>query len=284
MKKSLVFLSLTFSLFLAGCQTACTTYSPLIGITSIYEIKDQNDLSASASVDFSYIQPILDNGGTPLILPTIKNDCAIKQYVRHLDGLVLIGGDDIPPAAYGQIPHESVKPMSPQRYDFESKLIGLWLKSKKPILGICLGMQFTNVVSGGTLIQDIPSQVSTEIDHRAKQKLHNVKIIKGSILHRILKTETASVYSSHHQAVDKVGNKLKVVARSPDGVIEALERTSGGFGLFVQWHPELMEDKNHRDAIYAALIKAARKHRQIPMSNWLLYERRGPLFSLTTMD
>lgn len=284
MKKLLVFLSLAFSLFLAGCQSTCKTYSPVIGISSVYEINDQNDMSASVSVDFSYIQAVLHNGGTAVILPTIKNDCVIKQYVNQLDGLILIGGDDIPPAAYGQKPHETVKPMPPQRYDFESRLIPLWLKSKKPILGICLGMQFANVASGGTLIQDIPSQISTGIDHRAKKKLHDVKIIKGSILHKILKTESAGVYSNHHQAVDKLGKDLKVIARSDDGVIEALERTDGGFGLFVQWHPELMKDKNHRDAIYGALIKAARRHRQIPMSNWLSYERRGPLFSLTTMD
>jgi putative glutamine amidotransferase len=136
----------------------------------------------------------------------------------------------------------------------------MWLKGGKPILGICLGMQFTNVVSGGTMIQDIPSQVGTKVAHRINDKhtLHKVNIERGSVLHKILDAETATVYSIHHQAVQKVGGDLKVIARSDDGVIEALQRTDGPFGLFVQWHPELMDNARHRKAIYGALINACK--------------------------
>jgi putative glutamine amidotransferase len=198
---------------------------------------------------------VVENGGVPVILPTISNEEIMLQYVEELDGLVLIGGDDIPPDAYGQQPHETVKVMPGRRYDFEKRLIPAWLSSGKPILGVCLGMQFTNVVSGGTLIQDIPSQVGTEVTHR--RKYHRVRIEPNSSLGKLLDNEEAMVYSNHHQAVDKLGQNLKVIAHADDGVIEAAERVDGGFGLFVQWHPESMSDIAHRDAIYGALVRAA---------------------------
>jgi len=195
----------------------------------------------------------------PVVLPTVKDEEAISRYVSELDGLVLIGGLDIPPDAYGQQPHETVKVMPEQRYEFEHRLIKQWLGTGKPMLGVCLGMQLTNVVSGGTLIQDIPSQVSKEVVHRGKNSWHSVQVEKGSRLARILGSETADVYSSHHQAVNKLGRGLKAVAYSSDGVVEALERTDGSFGLFVQWHPEaMMKDLAHRDAIYSALVQACR--------------------------
>jgi putative glutamine amidotransferase len=116
-------------------------------------------------------------------------------------------------------------------------------------------MQFTNVVSGGTLIQNIPSQVGTDVDHR--RKYHVVRIESDSSLAKLLGKQEAKVYSNHHQAVDKLGKNLKIIAHADDGVIEAAERVDGGFGLFVQWHPEVMKDTAHRDAIYGALVRAA---------------------------
>jgi putative glutamine amidotransferase len=236
-----------------GCQSQSTSYSPLIGITSVYKVDDPNS-SAHTSVNFAYVRAVAENGGVPLVLPTIDDEMILRRYLEELDGLVLVGGADVPPSAYGQTPHETVKQLPAQRYNFERKLIASWLASGKPILGVCLGMQFTNVVSGGTLIQDIPSQVGTKIDHR---RYHHVQIEPASSLAEILGVHKAYVYSKHHQAVKNVGRGLTVVARSEDGVIEALERIEGGFGLFVQWHPELMDDMGHRNAIYGALVRAA---------------------------
>ncbi len=143
--------------------------------------------------------------------------------------------------------------LTPQRYEFERKLIARWLAGGKPLLGVCLGMQFTNVVAGGTMIQDIPSEIGKTVDHR---KYHSVQIEPASILADVLSDTHASVLSNHHQAVDDLGKNLRVIARSEDGVAEALERTDGGFGLFVQWHPEAMTDRAHRDAIYGSLVRA----------------------------
>jgi len=237
-----------------GCQGSRHASRPLIGITSVYQ-QDKDDGSAKTVVDFAYVKAVAENGGVPVVLPTVTSEEILLRYVEQLDGLVLVGGADIPPAAYGQQPHETVKVMPEQRYAFERQLIQMWLSKGKPILGICLGMQFVNVVSGGTLIQDIPSQVGTEVAHR--RKYHIVRIEPSCSLAEILGSEEALVYSNHHQAVDKLGKNLKIIARAEDGVVEALERVQGGFGLFVQWHPESMRDTAHRDAVYGALIRAA---------------------------
>ena len=238
-----------------GCQSTRAPARPLIGITSVYSADKK---SGSIIVDFAYIKAVTEAGGTPLILPAISEDQIIKQYVELLDGLVLVGGDDIPPSAYGRQPHETVKIMPMQRYDFESRLISLWWESGKPLLGICLGMQFTNVVAGGTLIQDIPSQVGTKVKHRG---FHHVKIEPKSSLAKILGSEQACVYSNHHQAVKDLGRDLKIIARSEDGLAEAMERTDGKFGIFVQWHPEAGDNIEHRNAIYGALVCACARRK-----------------------
>lgn len=252
-KKIVVLLWLAILTACAGCQSTSGPARPLIGITSVYKVNEE-DNSASTLVNFAYVEAVAENGGVPVVLPTVTNEDILQRYVQELDGLVLVGGDDIPPSAYGRQPHETVKVMPEQRYASERRLISMWLSSGKPILGICLGMQFTNVVSGGTLIQDIPSQVGTQVAHR--RKYHRVRIVPGSSLAELLGAEEALVYSNHHQAVDKPGKKLKVIACAEDGVIEAMERVEGRFGLFVQWHPEQMDDTEHRNAIYSALVRA----------------------------
>ncbi len=253
MKKIVILLWLVILTSCVGCRSTSDLAKPLIGITSVYKV-DENDGSASTMVGFVYVEAVAENGGVPVVLPTVTNEDILQRYVQELDGLVLVGGDDVPPSAYGQQPHDTVKILPMQRYNFERKLISLWLSSGKPLLGICLGMQFTNVVSGGSLIQDIPSQVGIEVAHL--RKYHRVRIEPGSSLAKLLGTQEAMVYSSHHQAVDKLGRKLKVIAHTEDGVIEALECLNCRFGLFVQWHPEQMDDTEHRNAIYGGLIQA----------------------------
>ncbi len=253
MKKIVVLLWLVILTSCVGCRSTSGPAQPLIGITSVYKV-DENNGAATTMVAFNYVQAVAENGGVPVVLPTVTNEDILQRYVQELDGLVLVGGDDIPPSAYSQQPHETVKVLPMQRYNFERKLISLWLSSGKPLLGICLGMQFTNVVSGGSLIQDIPSQVGTKVAHL--RNYHRVRIEPGSSLAELLDAQEAMVYSNHYQAVDKLGRKLKVIAHAEDGVIEALESVNGRFGLFVQWHPEKMEDTEHRNAIYGALIRA----------------------------
>jgi len=254
MKRSLLFLGVLFLVAATGSRSV-QAERPLIGITSVYK-PGKKDVSSETAVSFAYVLAVAENGGVPLVLPTIADEQIVQRYVEVLDGLVLVGGDDIPPSAYGETPHKKVKPLPSQRYEFERKLIARWLESGKPVLGACLGMQFANVVSGGSLIQDIPSQVGKTVGHRG---YHSVRIEPGSVLAGLLGSQEASVFSSHHQAVSQMGRGLRVAAHSADGVIEALERTDGRFGLFVQWHPEEMKDIAHRNAIYGALIRACAK-------------------------
>jgi putative glutamine amidotransferase len=246
-------LCLCLSFFwMAGCQQAQVSTGPLIGITSVYEPAEESK-AAQISSPFAYARAVVENGGVPVVLPTIDDERILQRYLQELDGLVLIGGNDIPPQAYGEQPHETVEPLTPERYEFERKLIARWLVGGKPLLGVCLGMQFTNVVSGGTMVQDIPSEIGTAVDHR---KYHRVTIASPSLLADLLGSTEATVLSNHHQAVDVLGRNLRIIARSEDGVTEALERIDGPFGLFVQWHPEAMTDRAHRDAIYGALVRA----------------------------
>jgi putative glutamine amidotransferase len=240
-----------------GCGQGQATQGPLIGITSAYEPAKQ-DRSARTTVSFTYVAAVAENGGVPVVLPAVDDERVLQRYVDILDGLVLTGGDDIPAQAYGEQPHETTVPLPPQRYEFERKLIARWLASGKPLLGVCLGMQFANVVAGGSLVQDIPSELGTTVDHR---KNHRVVIVSPSLLARVLDANEVMVLSTHHQAVDGLGSGLEVVARSEDGVIEALERTDGPFGLLVQWHPEAMSDPTQRNAIYGALVRACVQRR-----------------------
>jgi len=253
MKRRLPFFAVCLVLIVGGCRSAPAPPSPLIGITSVYHVSEDGK-SIRTQVNFAYVRAVAENGGVPVVLPTIDNETVLRRYLEVLDGLVLVGGADVPASAYGEEPDETVEPLRRQRYEFERKLIARWWGSGKPLLGVCLGMQFANVVAGGSLVQDIPSQIGTEVDHKA---YHRVEIEPASGLARILGAAEARVLSSHHQAVKELGEDLRIVARSADGVVEALERTRGGFGLFVQWHPESMSDTAHRDAIYGALVRAA---------------------------
>jgi len=253
MKRAFAIMLLASFIAVTGCEKQIDESAPLIGITSVYKA-DEATGKAQTVVNFAYVRAVAESGGVPVILPTVDNELILRRYLEELDGLVLVGGADIPPSAYGQQPHETVVPLTSQRYDFESKLIAKWFQSGKPILGVCLGMQFANVVAGGSMIQDIPSQVGVKVGHRG---YHEVEIEPDSSLAKILGAVKASVWSNHHQAVKDIGDGLRIIAHSDDGIVEALERTDGGFGLFVQWHPEQMDDKQHRNAIYGALVKAS---------------------------
>ena len=224
---------------------------PWIGITSTVD-----DGKVVCSVP--YVRAVRQAGGVPLIIPAQESEELQAEYLQRLDGLVLIGGGDIPPAFYGEASHPTTKEMPAVRWEWEHRLIRRWLDSEKPLLGICLGEQMTNVVTGGTMIQDIPSEVGTEVIHRSKKTVHHpVTIQVDTRLHRILGVEDLVVNSSHHQAAERIGQGLIVAARSDDDVVEALETPGERWILLLQWHPERMEE-SHRAKIFGALVDACR--------------------------
>ncbi len=252
---AITFLAVVFLLFQSANTIAVDAPQdrtrPWIGITSTV---DEGKVVCSVP----YIRAVRQAGGLPVIVPPMEGDELQIEYLQRLDGLVLIGGWDIPPGAYGEESHPTTEEMPPVRWQWEHRLIKTWLDSEKPLLGICLGSQMTNVVTGGTLIQDVPSEVGKQVIHRGEKPVgHHVTIQSGTRLHKILGVDELIVQSSHHQAAERIGRGLEVVARSDDGVVEALESPGDRWLLLLQWHPERM-DETHHTKIFGALMEACR--------------------------
>jgi putative glutamine amidotransferase len=216
---------------------------PLIGIASLTES--------------NCVRAIRESGGIPVILPNTDGSAAmIDEYLILLDGLLLPGGADIPPSEYNEEPHSTTKVLDDHRYHFEKALVSAWIKrTKKPLLGICLGSQWINVIHGGSLVQDIPSEFG--VIHRGTT--HQVTIEAESKLAHIFGETNFEVNSFHHQAVRKLGEGLRIVAKSPDGIVEATETTDPHrFLIGVQWHPESMFFNDARQQkLFKAFINAA---------------------------
>lgn len=253
-KNKLFFKCLTVCFVLLITLSNAYAQRPLIGITTVFT---ENQIR----LNYDYITAIEDNGGIAIVLPPTSDERIIAKYAAMVDGMIFSGGLDIPPGYYLQEPHPETGTMDDIRFNFEHRMIHTFYNTGKPIFGICLGMQFTNVVLGGSMIQDIPDLIGEQVIHRDGQmytNFHPVGIAVNSELYKILGARTINVLSRHHQAVDIIGATLRPVAWSADGVIEALERTDGPFGIFVQWHPESMlhADIEHRDALFRAFIDA----------------------------
>ncbi len=231
----------------SGPASSDATDAPLIGIASL--------------TSDSYVRAVRESGGIPIILPNTDGSTEkVAAYLELLDGLLMPGGADIPPSEYGEEPHETVKLLDDDRFLFEKAISKAWIEqTDKPLLGICLGSQWVNVASGGSLVQDIPSALG--VNHRDVN--HEVILEPDSRLSQIFGDTTFEVNSLHHQAVKDIGNGLRVVARCPDGVIEATESTDPNrFLIGVQWHPEkLMPDDKRQAKLLKAFVEAAKEAR-----------------------
>ena len=209
-----------------------------------------------------YTTRILEAGGLPLIMPPVDDD-GLDQLIALADALVLPGGGfDIDPRKYGEEILPACGELKPERTELEWGLLVRAEQKKIPVLGICGGMQLMNVVRGGSLYQDIPSQQPSPLTHSQTgskaEPAHEVTVQAGTQLAEIVSASRFGVNSTHHQAIKAVGRGLVVSARAADGIVEGIEDRSGPFFLGVQWHPESMGEAPHR-AIYAALIAAARR-------------------------
>ena len=171
--------------------------------------------------------------------------------LSECDGLLLTGGTDVNPALYGQLREPETDEPDKARDRREITLLREALDMNLPVLAICRGMQLFNVVHGGTLTQHI-EEVDVHLQWEA-QLAHEIQVSEGTLLHKILETKQHTVNSRHHQAVRRAGNNLVVSARSPDGVVEALERPDLRFALAVQWHPE---DRVPEDRVDLKLFEA----------------------------
>lgn len=227
-------------------ETGSSTHprsKPLIGIST---------LNAA-----SYVRAVRDCGGIPVILPIADGSTElVDEYLDLLDGLLMPGGDDIHSREWGEELHPAANLIEDERYRFEKALVNAWIqRTDKPLLGICLGCQWISVAHRGSIVQDIPS----EFGGHPKYVDHMVKIEPDSRLMRIFGEGEFEVNSLHHQSVRDPGKGMRVAAKSPDGIVEAIESTDPNrFVIGVQWHPEKLASENAVQAkLFRAFIEAA---------------------------
>ena len=193
-------------------------------------------------VNRAYTDAIVAAGLVPLVIPPMRGEAA-ADILDAVDGLLLTGGEDVDPALFGAARHPATGPANAARDQIELALAREAARRRMPTLAICRGVQVLNVALGGTLVQDIPSEVGPSLDHDAEgvrsQRVHGVAVTSGSRLGEIVKATEIRTNSFHHQAVDRPGDGLRVTGRSADGVVEAMECADRAWwALGVQWHPE----------------------------------------------
>jgi putative glutamine amidotransferase len=215
----------------------------------------------SAFAYLTYVEALKKAGAVPVVIPPQPENA--DDVVAELDGLLLAGGFDCDPGLYGEEAHPTVEPMDTRRQANDLGLAAAARRRGIPTLGICLGLQVMNVAAGGTLMQDIDSNIETEIRHASKPEnrgRHDVIVEQGTKLAGILGETEFNVNSSHHQAVGRVGEGLRVTALAPDGVVEGLEDPRHPFYVGVQWHPEDMTAEASASRLFEAFLAAAREH------------------------
>lgn len=235
---------------------------PRIGITMRLELEtDRFYLSRH------YSEAVEAAGGAPIHISLIPQRDYISAVMNDLDGILLPGSDsDIDPLRYGGKPHPSLASVHPVKDETDLLVLEEVEKRGLPLFAICFGMQALNVSRGGTLIQDIPSQVSTAINHQQgpprDRPSHAVNLRNASLLSSLARDERALVNSHHHQAVQQVGRELVATAWSADGLIEAVEDCRPQrFVVGVQWHPELgWKEDSLSQALFARFIAATKEY------------------------
>jgi putative glutamine amidotransferase len=211
-----------------------------------------------------YIASIERAGARSLVIDRVRNHA--RDVLDDVAGVLLTGGGDVDPARYGEAAHPTFEASEEGRDEYETQIVKMALDRDLPLLAICRGVQILNVALGGTLIQDIPSQHASGVNHQLREPkwafAHDVAIAPESRLYvalqdRIGAGHTMPVNSRHHQAIKDVAPGLRVTATAPDGVIEAVERPGASFCLGVQWHPENFLEHGEFAALFRAFIDAA---------------------------
>jgi len=222
-----------------------------------------HDIKSGVCVD--YIAAVLKAKGIPLQIPMLLAGEDIEPYIHLCDGFLFPGGPDMHPRFYNEDAHQGLGQVHPELDAFQIKLIRAVLKNRKPVLGICRGAQILNVALGGNLYQDI-GETATKLAHYMdvdrSDVSHKIQIERGSLLARLL-GEELWVNSFHHQAINRLGTGLKVIARAKDGVIEAVTLEDHPFAIGLQWHPEmLLTETDEMLPVFEELVKQAGKSKE----------------------
>jgi putative glutamine amidotransferase len=233
---------------------------PLIGITV-----DTSDEPAHYESPMAYGIAVEKAGGLPLLLPYRSDLSLIPQFVDALQGVLFSGGNDLDPALYGETYHPKAAPIDPARQCFELALLAEVEKRRMPALGICLGSQLMNVYRGGSLNQflpDLPREPA--IEHRnlnGARPRHAVQLVPGSLPAQAIGQLDVDANTAHKQSVRQLGRGLRVIATSPDGVIEGIEDVAFPLFVGIQWHPERLHEEKDHLALFELLVEKASENR-----------------------
>lgn len=225
---------------------------PRIGVTGMWSNRIHGLRFDGSAVAAAVLRSVVRAGGEPLAL-FAEGPSLAEERLRGLDGLLVPGGADVDPRRYGEEPLDTTAPADFAAQDqFEADMMAAAMRLGIPVLAICRGFQLLNVEHGGTLVQDLPA------DSPHRNDVHDVLLERDSALAEALRVPALPVSSYHHQAVDRVGEGLRVVGRASDGVVEAIEHESAEL-IAVQWHPEdtaATDERQH--ALFAWLVDRAR--------------------------
>lgn len=242
---------------------------PVIGISTSVIVDQGGGFPGyeRISVNKDYVSSVLSAGAVPIMIPMDASEENLRQTLELVDGVIFSGGHDIAPIRYQEEPHQKLQEICPERDAFDFLLYRLTKERKLPILGICRGFQLMNVSEGGKLYQDLSLKETESFKHSQGHgpsiPTHTVSIEAGSRLHEILGKEEIRVNSFHHQAVKSVSEKVAISGRALDEVIEAIEVKNYPFAVGVQFHPEMLQEKEEdMRKIFSALVSAAKEYRE----------------------
>lgn len=218
---------------------------PIIGLSPLYDEEKRGLWMRPGYLDVLYAC-----GALPLVLPFNSDSVDVEQILSICDGLLLTGGYDVSPRLYGEEPLPACGPTQPIRDELEYRLLDKALEEDMPVLGVCRGSQILNVFLGGTLYQDLRTQLPESLNHAMEppyeMPCHRVTLEEGEPLRELLGVEALPVNSIHHQAVKRLAPTLVPMAHSHDGVIESTWMPGKRFVWGVQWHPEWIWDVDPR--------------------------------------
>ena len=241
---------------------------PRIGITGVSRVVQGNERTG---VNVAYVSSVLRAGGLPLILSPLVPAELTGALADTLDGVLLTGGEDVAPSLYGAAPHPALGDVDPRRDQLEAGLVRAAHERGVPVLGICRGIQLINAAMGGTLWQDLATELPEALAHNQQAgrtaRTHSVTTLAGTRVAAAAHAGSFEVNSFHHQAVRRLAPGLVATATAPDGIIEAVESAPGApWLLAVQWHPEEFHAESVAvdRGLFAALIAAARSRAEQP--------------------
>ena len=232
---------------------------PIIGVTPLWD-KEKNSYWMLPG----YLEGLEEAGAIPVILPLAADGADIAQFADLCDGFLFTGGQDVAPQLYREALKPTCGELCPARDTLERELLNRALEQDKPILGICRGLQFLNVALGGTLYQDLPTEHPSEISHSMKppydRAAHTVRILPDTPLAALLQKPELGVNSCHHQAIKTLAPGLVEMARSTDGLIEAVYLPGKTFVWAVQWHSEMsLRADEASGKIFKAFVEATNR-------------------------